>query len=318
MSYTMRMVCHSLVSALLMVAISVSLYSGLICLSMQSQLALAMSLIATIGLAHGALDHIIDGKTLVSRFGLKSFLAAYLSLSLIVLVTWHFFPNFAIIAFLVMSGLHFGFADLSVSERPSDSRIWIALRAIFRGFVPIIFPCTFFPRECTEIFRCIGFTGSLETVSQVSLLFFFAWLLLGASISCGQLFFGRRSRRATTESAEDLETFSIMILSAISPPLISFSIYFSFSHAARQILRIMHSLDNESMGKGFMKFCFHAVPMLFVALLIGVLMICFFSCQASLSASETRTIFILLSSLTLPHMLLASRTLGDSRRTLLT
>lgn len=69
------------------------------------------SILLTIGIPHGALDHLLLNPK-ISNKGLVKFILKYLAIIVVYLVVWIFLPVPALLVFLLMSAYHFGQSHL--------------------------------------------------------------------------------------------------------------------------------------------------------------------------------------------------------------
>lgn len=97
-------------------------------LSINYQLAIVAMILFTVGIPHGAIDHLLSNPH-PTRQTLIRFLAQYLGLIIIYLVTWIYLPTFALVSFLLMSAYHFGQSHF-LGEK-STRLSWITY--LFRG-----------------------------------------------------------------------------------------------------------------------------------------------------------------------------------------
>ena len=99
---------HSLIFFNLCVFISAFEY-----LRSNSLLMISLFLILSIGISHGALDH-VKGKKLLKILGIKSsaiFYLGYIFVGLITIFIWLLFPKFLLLLFLIVAAYHFGKED---------------------------------------------------------------------------------------------------------------------------------------------------------------------------------------------------------------
>ena len=74
---------------------------------------LCLFLILVIGISHGSLDN-LKGKKLFKLIGINSeyfFYLSYISIAILVLIFWLFFPNITLMVFLIIAAYHFGKED---------------------------------------------------------------------------------------------------------------------------------------------------------------------------------------------------------------
>ena len=78
----------------------------------------------TVGLPHGALDHLVD-KNLSNKLQLSIFILNYLLKSVLLGIIWFFAPDLALIIFIFYSAWHFGEGDFSEWKIKDVASSWM-------------------------------------------------------------------------------------------------------------------------------------------------------------------------------------------------
>ena len=240
--------------------------------------------ILIIGMPHGASD-ILIARRLYPREWLKlsAFVAGYLFLAIIVLITWLLYPIFSLSVFLLISALHFGLLD-TLSNQSASLRI---VRAFIYGATPIIIPITFHTSDVNEIFKLLIF-GKNDLAYQLSPLFPI-WLLALTA------FFFKNPEKTRREI---LEIIAIAIILVILPPLWGFAFYFCCVHSVRHFFNLSKTL------KPIEKFDIFALLLTVIVTLILIGVASFLLEGKEFENDLLRITFIGLAALTVPHMLL--------------
>ena len=131
-------------------------------------------LILTIGVSHGALDH-LKGKKLLTILNIKKFYifyVIYILMALSVILIWTIVPAITLIVFLGVASFHFGKEDTQFLINKSSNLISILY--FFRGLLIIIVPMYFNFDETVTIFKMLlidseQFYSSLGSVSYTHL-----------------------------------------------------------------------------------------------------------------------------------------------------
>jgi Brp/Blh family beta-carotene 15,15'-monooxygenase len=95
-------------------------------------------LILTLGVSHGALDHLRGAKILKPILKGRWFLVfypGYISLSLFVIICWILFPSISLLIFLLVAGYHFGEEDLSFFKE--EQGLIFNMTGFLKGFLII-------------------------------------------------------------------------------------------------------------------------------------------------------------------------------------
>ena len=244
---------------------------------------LSLFLIATLGIAHGAMD----GKIIWeysskkrSRFGLYGLYALLVFLGAIF---WLYSPIFGLALLLFLSCIHFGLSDLSIIGKG------VLIPKICWGFTMTFLPLLFKPVLVNDLFYDLTLTNisneifaSIRILTIISILIFFSYLLF-------KLFKPTGKNNSITFKLILFEFFILISLAYYLDPLIWFALYFCGLHGLRAILVLNFKL----------------IPDIFwVMLFTSPITIFIFLNNSTYAFSDLLVIFPVLASLTIAHMLL--------------
>lgn len=251
--------------------------------------------IGVIGLPHGSLDHRVGRRLLQRKLGRRwaaPFFAAYLATAVVVAAGWMFLPLVTAILFFVVSAWHFGLED----EPIADTGRWKKhIEAVALGGLIIWVPSLFRAEEMREILASIVPTTmplspqQIVVVTQTISLFMLPAVAFRIAAGLNQ---GLRRRVA-------FRYLSFAITFAAVPILVSFGIYFCLWHS----IRGLRSLKTESM-LDLPRFVVAVSPLSIGAVLLIGLFSYGWSERRGVSSELTRSMFIGLSAMAVPHLIL--------------
>ena len=246
--------------------------------------------IATIGVSHGALDHLKGYKVLkIYKIKNKSlFYISYLFICLIVVIVWVAYPTITLILFLLIASYHFGKEDSSFDK--FQKRKFINLYLFFKGSLIILAPLWINPAETIKIFDLLDVQFFILDENIIL-------LLIGLSVLSNVLI-----NRNT--SIGIIDSFSIIMLNLTFMPLVAFTIYFCFLHSIRHSISLINEMDNKNFKNGTKIFFKRALPLTFITGLLFLFGLFILNNYYSFNYSILKVIFIGLASLTFPHILL--------------
>ncbi len=260
-------------------------------------------LILTIGVSHGALDH-LKGKKLLAILNIKKFYIFYLIyilLALSVILVWTIVPAITLIVFLAVASFHFGKEDTQFLINKNSKLISILY--FFRGILIIITPLYFNFDETVTILKMLlidseQFYSSLGFIEKYKII----EIAIGLSALSSIILF--LSEFNFKKFAIFLDFFSIIILNYYLSPLVAFTIYFCFLHSIRHTISLAIEMDNSSLRNGLKLFVKKAFPLTVLTAILSVLGLYFLNNVYELNSAILKIIFIGLASLTFPHILL--------------
>lgn len=168
------------------------------------------------GLAHGAIDYLIDYQV-KSKKDLLFFILSYVFKGTLLGLVWIIMPDVALIGFILFSAWHFGqtdFIEWKLSQGP-----WTFLW----GMCVLMLILGFHLPETISILKQIPRLQLPYLLEHLSVdeLFYVQILFIGLAL----LLFG------VVRSTELLITIAYLLLTSTLPLLISFGIYFVFQHS---------------------------------------------------------------------------------------
>ena len=260
-------------------------------------------LILTIGVSHGALDH-LKGKKLLTILNIKKFYIFYLIyilLALSVILVWTIVPAITLIVFLAVASFHFGKEDTQFLINKSSNLTSILY--FFRGLLIIIAPMYFNFDETVTIFKMLlidseQFYSSLGFIEKYKII----EIAIGLSALSSIILFLREFN--IKKFAIFLDFFSIIILNYYLSPLVAFTIYFCFLHSIRHTISLAIEMDNSNLKNGLKLFAQKALPLTVLTAILSLLGLYFLNNVYELNSAILKIIFIGLASLTFPHILL--------------
>jgi Brp/Blh family beta-carotene 15,15'-monooxygenase len=255
----------------------------------QTTLVVLAVLIVFFGVPHGALDPIFAQRLYQIRTvaGWIQFTAAYIALAALMVVLWWLAPTVFLLAFLLLSVVHFS-GDLAPGAA-------IVSRVLYGGAL-VVLPALLHSSELTRLFSMLVDASAAQ--SLVAALHLIAWPWLLAMVLAAAY-----SARANWLTA--LEIVSVAALAASLTPLVAFTVFFCGMHSARHILRTK-KYANSSARRLFLT---SAAPMLAVLCIAAV------AWQLSeqrlpvlpVNVRLVQLLFVALAALTVPHMVLVER-----------
>ena len=270
---------------------------------------LCLFLILTIGISHGALDH-LKGKQLLKKLKKNNILYFYISyilLALLIILFWIILPSFTILLFLIIASYHFGKEDSFIEDhRKITNKIQIQL--LLKGTLIIFCPIFFNYNETYSLFSNLFidtenniFLKMLNSFNPrendiFSMLYWFIIFIIGINITS--------LSPASNSHPFFYDFFSIIFLNYLFNPLMAFTIYFCFIHSVRHTCVLIHELDKKNIKKGFQKFISKAFPLTLLTAILFLAALYVLSNYYSLNVAISKVIFIGLASLTFPHILL--------------
>lgn len=250
-------------------------------------------LLCTVGIPHGSNDHLYRPDK--SNFGMLKFLGIYLGTMLLYLGLWWIAPIVALILFFVISFHHFGqsnFENDSINYLPS----WLW------GMWVLVFPVLLHWKEATGIFRQMLSSNNLFTPSffaEQSAISDFSWPL-SAMITLGIFYLLSLIIYERQNILHYIVQFVLItIWYVISPLLSGFIIFFCLWHAL-QSMRHQSMYFKQSEGGTLLEFLKAMLPFSLLALLS-------FGVYVYFRGFQLAEAFILLSMITLPHVLVMHR-----------
>jgi Brp/Blh family beta-carotene 15,15'-monooxygenase len=261
---------------------------------LSAQIIVLAILAAVLGLPHGALDPLIARRAGLWKTapGFALFNLGYLAVVVAVAGIWIVAPGPSLIAFLLVSGAHFG------SDWNADRPFW--LRALV-GIGLLSLPAFAHQEEVGGLYETLA-PGAGAAIASVQATI--APLLLAAMLVAAVL--ALRSRRLH----ESVELVLAALLALAAPALIFFAIYFCALHSARHLREGFRAERGGGRFAVFITVVYTVVPIVAV----GALLALGAPAGVALDAQVLQLVFIGLAGLTVPHMILVSYAGAKERR----
>ncbi len=268
--------------------------SGLGLLRGAAAAALAIGAVS-IAMWHGAYDHVQARQVLAPTLGrrwLPAFLIGYAALAGAVLLGWWWFPLSSLVLFFSYSAWHFGTEPDEDTPGPAGGLV-----AFLLGAVPIVAACRWHGSEVVPILAAmVSHKADALANAQglVDVLSFLCWpVLLAAAL--GVLAGALGQQRATLLCGLALQ----ILLFRVCNPLTAFAAFFCCWHAPEHLLA-------TSTGSGSLKTALRRnlraglLPWLVSLFLLGAA----FAWGRHEWVAYQSELFVILSALTVPHMML--------------
>ncbi len=257
---------------------------------------LCLFLILSLGISHGALDH-IKGKKLLKLLNYKSistFYILYVLVGLSVILLWLLFSKILLLIFLIVASYHFGKEDSEFLNSKSN----FDLIYFFKGTLVITAPLLFHKTETLNIFNNLNFDISQSLFISNEFLYVLIAISLLANIIISL------KKDIDIKSLLLMDFISILLLNYFLNPILAFTIYFCFLHSIRHLFKLSNELNKKNFIKGFKEFLIKAMPLTILTAILFLISLFFLNNYYFLDNAISKVIFIGLASLTFPHILL--------------
>lgn len=250
-----------------------------------TQAVLAGILLCTVGIPHGANDYLYRKNTTSS--GLLVFTAVYLGVIGLYLGLWQLSPAAALIVFFAVSFHHFGQSNFENSAvRHLPSLLW--------GLWVTIFPVILHFGEATAIFNDML---RLEDSEGIALPPVWKW---GTSLVLGGAYTASLFRYGKNERGRYFLQFALVTLWYLATPLLfGFITVFCLWHALQSLRHQLHRYRNTT-GRSAGDFAKALLP-------FGAIAVLGFAAFLYFRGVVIGEAFILLSLITLPHIMVMHR-----------
>lgn len=261
--------------------------------------------IAVVGIPHGALDHLIAARLLERDSRLADhlrFYGWYLLLMGVLAGLWMISPISGFLLFMVISVLHFGQADME--SFLSENSPWFLPATLIRGTMIIGLILAAHPEASLAIIsEAIGSESWLVTVLQSHSGPIQIGISIGFFLGVGTVLASDAVSRRLDYLLDSVLLFSLFSLAG---PLLSFAIYFALWHSIGHIGEIRAYFESKGESLSLGGFFLRALPFTLVSFL-GLGFLVWITRSFSLENQIISLTFILISVLTLPHMVVAHR-----------
>ena len=258
-----------------------------------------------IGIPHGAIDHIMAAELYSLNQTLKDhllFYASYLLVMIIIGVLWIFLPEAGMALFLIISIYHFGQADMEdfLIRREHINRIFYFARGLLIiGLIIYSDPVTTYPimADAMQIDTLILSNFMPSAVTTL-------WIFLSAYSLVSV--FGIMTGRIENVPNFIVDSLLLTLFLWVTGPLIGFAVYFALWHSVGHINEMRAFFERRGKSLSVAEFYKKATPFTVVSF-FGLLLLLLINAQIGLENQFLSLMFILISVLTLPHMLIVEK-----------
>ena len=263
------------------------------------------------GIPHGAVDHIVA----TSVYGLQNnlydkfkFYSTYLLIMMLLGIVWIFSPITGFIIFIIISVYHFGQGDLSylISEmHPMKRSLIYTSRGLFLVGLPILLH--------SEITIPIIEAAIQKELSRSLFLLEYAhFISLALMAQHFLLLIYIAVHKRMTLYKEFLLTGLLALLFWTAHPLLSFGLYFGIWHSLNHFFELRDHLKVDDHKYSTLSLYLKTIPFTVISF-IGLGFLWFIQGAFGLENQMISLLFILISVLTLPHMILIDRMYQKSK-----
>lgn len=259
--------------------------------------------VCVIGVPHGGLDHLSGRQWFSGRWGnlwFIPFFAGYLGIAAVTIVGWLVFPLWTAIGFFMISANHFGREEQPAEPFGTRAFVWSSLSAIGSGGLVIWIPAITRPLEMQLILQAIipaeiGSTSlSIVFWTQVLAVTFVPFAVADIVLSMASPI-----ARAHDGMTRAIRQSVVICMFAATPIPLSFCLFFCGWHSIRGLRQLMH--DHRLTLK---QLALSSLPMSLGAIGLCGLGMWFWNSDRELNPELTRTLFLGLSGMAVPHLVL--------------
>ncbi len=280
---------------------------GLIPLGTSAFVILMVAVVVT-GIPHGAIDHVVAAEL----YGLSAsfrdqakFYGFYLALMAVYGALWFVLPAWCLAAFLLMTMYHFGQADLAYWELPP---VQARTAYLSRGLLLMGLPIAAFPEIVDPIFFAIGGIH----IADWAILSGAPATTLAAIVGQHALVLGglALASRVDVPTKGGREAVNLAVLSALFifvHPLVAFAVYFGLWHSLGHILELIRFFRTEGGDVTTLSAFYQKAALYTVVSFVGLGALYAATQSFGLQDQMIALLFILISIMTLPHMIIVER-----------
>ena len=290
----------------LVLKIAVTLFFGLLLLFLDNSNALtyfSLFLIAVLGIPHGATDHIIHNVLRNGRLSLEvrfPFLLRYLGLMAAYGLLWWFLPDLSLLIFLLISAYHFGEAQFEFTGMDSFKNRLLAFA--WGSWVLVVILLNHFERTTALLRELVGADAVFSVLGNNRVALLSVWSFATVLI----VFIHLREIGLHRVLQQLLEMALLAFMAWWLPLLLAFALFFTFWHSRDALVlqwRRLRSYQPDLKVPGLLKMM---LPFTLLSLFGIAIIIAGGEWFLDSEVPYITLFFILISLLTLPHMLLMS------------
>lgn len=269
-------------------------------LALQTALWIAPVIILLLGVPHGAVDHFIFKSLLTKVEGPRAmlrFYTVYLGSMILYGLMWWFNPYLSLVAFLLLSAYHFGQSNWNYLSLSKIGQIPVYfLQGAFVLGVPILWHF----EDAKPIIQAV--VPLSDIVISPQLVVWSIALLTLLNLGVIVLLWQQGVLAVVLAKAEAINLIILLALFLSTPLLLGFAVYFSAWHALGSIRDQIAFFRLKKPNYQMLDYIKQAAPYSILAIFgLGVMVLA--SAQLR-TADALGMLFVFLSLVTLPHMLL--------------
>jgi beta-carotene 15,15'-dioxygenase len=277
------------------------------------QIIFFVSLILLTGIPHGALDHLIQeatDKKLNRVYNSKMFSVKYLSIMVLYALTWYFFSGLSLLIFLLISAWHFGETDLE--KAPKDALIWSFTRLIYGFYILAFILLTHIQEVRPIVDKMLNNQQSILVIWQLivanvhQIMYLLGFFLITIFIVAQSKYYIK------FDKIRVLRLILILLLTAYLPLLPAFALYFGGWHALCAFDNIHDYLRKDHPDLTFKLVYLKALPFTFVSIIFLCGFLVFINVYTQ-HFDPFPILFIFISLITLPHLIIAHQMNHDTK-----
>ncbi len=263
--------------------------------------AVAMTIVAALGIPHGALDHLtveaLDGRRAGSR---RRFVVRYLLAMLGAGLVWLASPMMGVVGFLVASVHHFGQSDLAYLRLGGARQVALHWS---RGLLLVGLPLVAHVPAVAPVIEDLSGVDLTDWTWLADRWWVWAAVLVGQHLVIGGAI-GRRAGDRLVLRSEAITVVTLSVLFVAADPLIGFAVYFGLWHALGHldVLADLLGLHDDPLRSAVRL----AAPLTAISL-VGLGAAWFAAAVAGRSDLLVPVMFVFVSMLTVPHLVVVER-----------
>lgn len=286
--------------------IAITLFFGLLLLFVDNSNALtyfSLFLIAILGIPHGATDHIIHNVLRRGALSLEvklPFLLRYLGLMAAYGLLWWFFPALSLLIFLLISAYHFGEAQFEFTGMQRFKNRLLAFA--WGSWVLVVILLNHLERTTALLRELVNADVVFSVLGNNRLALISVWSFATVLI----VFIHLREIGLQGVLRQLLEMALLAFIAYWLPLLLAFALFFTFWHSRDALVlqwKRLRSFKPDLQVPGLLKMM---LPFTLLSLVGMAMIIAGGEWLLDMEVPYITLFFILISLLTLPHMLLMS------------
>lgn len=306
----MRHSSKVMVWSVFLVSMSMILFSSLFSETAASwSIWIVLASVVLVGIPHGAIDHVMAEKIYGldgSWRGRVLFYGMYFGLMIIVGGLWLLQPVLGLLFFFAISIYHFGQADMEdFLTHGSSGFIWYVTRGLFIiGLIVFSDTSVSYPIMATAV--------NTDTAMLTNLLPDDVVMLSFITIIYGSVFmYAWLTKRLEKAMRFLLDSLLLTALFLFTGPIIGFAVYFALWHSAGHVFEMQRYLHEQNEPMSLFQFYKSAAPFTLVSL-AGLALLAAVNHAFGMEEQFIALMFILISVLTLPHMVIVDKMYGEA------